>query len=338
MVATLHDVAREAGVSIKTVSNVVNDRQHVAAATRERVLDVVSRLGYRPNLTARTLRNGRSNVIGLAVPELTLAYFAQLADDVMREAEARGLVVMIEQTRGGDRDREIEMLQGPRRQLTDGLLFSPLGMGQEDAELVGIDTPIVLLGERIFDAGVDHVTMQNAEAAAAATRHLFDRGRRRIAVLGVHPWETLGSAALRYQGYRTALDECGLQFDPALSIEIEYWHRRNGASAMRDFLDQGVEFDALFAMNDELALGALRALQERGLRVPDDVAVIGFDNIEEAQYSSPSLSSVEPGRAEIARIAVDVLLERIGGQTLQAAPARELRSAFEVVARESTGG
>lgn len=334
MAATLHDVAREAGVSIKTVSNVVNERRHVAASTRSRVLEAVTRLGYRPNLTARTLRNGRSNVIGLAVPELTLAYFAQLADDVMREAEERGLVVMIEQTRGGDREREIELLQSPRRQLTDGLLFSPLGMSQDDAALVNIDSPIVLLGERIFDAGADHVTMQNTEAAEAATRHLIERGRRRIAVLGVHPWETLGSAALRYEGYRRALEAAGLPFEQELVIDIEYWHRRNGAGALHDFLDRGVAFDGLFAMNDELALGALRAMQERGVRVPDDVAVIGFDNIEEAQYSSPSLTSVEPGRAEIARIAVDVLIERIDGT---AAAPRELRSQYSIVERESSG-
>lgn len=334
MRTTLHDVARDAGVSIKTVSNVVNERRHVSAATRARVADAVERLGYRPNLTARTLRNGRSNVIGLAVPELTLAYFAQLADDVMREAEERGLVVMIEQTRGGDRDREIEMLRGPRRQFTDGLLFSPLGMSQDDARLVDIDTPIVLLGERIFGAGADHVTMQNTEAAEAATRHLIERGRRRIAVLGVHPWETLGSAALRYEGYRRALEAAGLPVDPDLVIDIEYWHRRNGAGALHDFLDRGVAFDGLFAMNDELALGALRAMQERGVRVPDDVAVIGFDNIEESQYSSPSLSSVEPGRAEIARIAVEVLLERIEG--VATAP-RELRSQYSIIARESSG-
>lgn len=336
MSATLHDVARHAGVSIKTVSNVVNQRQHVSELTRQRVLESVAHLDYRPNLSARSLRSGRSGVIGLAVPELTLAYFAQLADDVIREAESRGLVVLVEQTRGGDRDRELELLRSPRRQLTDGLLFSPLGMSQDDVDLIDIGSPLVLLGERIFDAQADHVTMQNVEAAAAATSHLLDVGCRRIAVLGAHRGERVGSAALRFDGYRAALTAGGVDFDDSLVVEVGLWHRSNGAAAMRELLARDVPFDGVFAMNDELALGALRVMQEAGIRVPDDVAVIGFDDVDEGQYSLPSLTTVDPGRPEIARIAVDNLIERIAGATFEESPPRELRSGFSIVEREST--
>lgn len=336
MSTTLHDVARHAGVSIKTVSNVVNERQHVSHATRQRVLESVAVLDYRPNLSARSLRSGRSGVIGLAVPELTLAYFAQLADDVIREAEARGLVVLVEQTRGGDRARELELLRSPRRQLTDGLLFSPLGMSHDDADLVDIGSPLVLLGERIFDAPADHVTMQNVEAAVAATAHLLQVGRRRVAVLGAHPGERVGSAGLRLEGYQQALRAAGLPYDDALVVEVGLWHRSNGAAAMRELLARRAPFDGLFAMNDELALGAMRVMQEVGVRVPEDVAVIGFDDIDEGQYSLPSLTSVDPGRREIARIAVDVLVERIRGASFADVPPRKERSAFRIVEREST--
>lgn len=334
MAATMHDVARVAGVSIKTVSNVINEHPHVRPSTRERVQAAIVELDYQPNLSARSLRSGRSGVIGLAVPELSLAYFAQLADEVIRAAERRGLAVLIEQT-GGVREREIEVLRSPRLQLTDGLLFSPLGLGIEDAELVDIETPLVLLGERIFNGPKDHVTMQNVEAARAATEHLLERGRRRIAVVGAHEGEVIGSAGLRLTGYREALEAAGVEFDESLISYVYLWHRANGAEGMRELLARGVEFDGLFAMNDELALGAMRVLQEAGRVVPRDVAIIGFDDVDEARYSLPTLSSIDPGRGEIAEKAVDLLLERIGAKGADAPP-RELRSGFRVVAREST--
>lgn len=334
MTATLRDVARLAGVSFKTVSNVVNDHPYVAAATRAKVQAAIDELGYRPNRQARSLRSGRTGAIGLAVPELSLAYFAELADEVITAAEQRDVVVVIEQT-GGDRRRELDVLSGSRRQLTDGLLFSPLGLSNADRGLLTVDFPLVLLGERIFDGPVDHVTMENVDAARAATDHLLDLGRRRIAALGAHEGEVIGSAGLRLSGYRAALEERGVAYDDALVVDAGPWHRINGAEAMRALLERGVEFDAVFALNDELALGALRVMQEQGIRVPGDVAIIGFDDVDEGKYSLPSLSTVDPGRREIARLAVEVLLGRIenGLDT----PRRELRSSFEIVERESTG-
>src|SRR3954452_2600169 len=143
MAATLHDVAHLAGVSIKTVSNVINDYPHIRPATRERVEAAIAELGYQPNLSARSLRSGRTGVISLALPELSLSYFAELADSVIKAAERRGLTVLLEQT-GGDRERELDMLHSARRSLSDGLLFSPLGLGQEDAGLVSVPYPLVL--------------------------------------------------------------------------------------------------------------------------------------------------------------------------------------------------
>ncbi|SDT10326.1 LacI family DNA-binding transcriptional regulator [Jiangella sp. DSM 45060] len=333
MTATLRDVARLAGVSFKTVSNVVNDHPYVSDTTRAKVQAAIDELGYRPNRQARSLRSGRTGAIGLAVPELSLAYFAQLADEVITAAEQRDVVVVIEQT-GGDRRRELDVLSGSRRQLTDGLLFSPLGLGNDDGGLLAVDFPLVLLGERIFDGPVDHVTMENVDAARAATDHLLGLGRRRIAVIGAHEGEVIGSAGLRLRGYRAALDVRGVAYDDALVVDAGPWHRINGAEAMRALLERGVEFDAVFALNDELALGALRVMQEQGIRVPADVAIIGFDDVDEGKYSLPSLSTVDPGRREIARLAVEVLLDRI--EKGSGEPRRELRSGYRIVEREST--
>ncbi|HZU93202.1 MAG TPA: LacI family DNA-binding transcriptional regulator, partial [Microbacterium sp.] len=312
MAVTLHDVAALAGVSIKTVSNVINDYPHIRPATREKVEAAIAQLGYTPNLTARNLRSGRTGAIALAVPDLSLAYFAELAAEVIREAEAAGVVVLVEQT-GADRTRELELLRSPRLKLTDGLIFSPLGMGQEDADALDVPFPMVLLGERIFDGPTDHVTMRNVDAARAATEYLIAQGRRRIAVVGAHEGELIGSAALRLQGYREALEAAGIPYDDSIIGYTTLWHRANGARSMRELLAAGVEFDAVFGLNDTLALGAMRVLQEAGRRVPEEVAVLGFDGLDEAEYSIPSLTTVDPGREWIARTAVSTLLERIAG-------------------------
>ena len=335
MATTLHDVATLAGVSIKTVSNVVNDYQHIRPSTREKVLAAIAELGDKPNISARSLRSGRTGVIGLALPELSLSYFAELADAVIRAAERHKLVVLIEQTGGGDRDREIAMLSSPRLQLTDGLIFSPLGMSSDDASLLDVPYPLVLLGERIFGGPTDHVTMRNVEAAKAATAHLLERGRRRIAVIGAHEGELVGSAALRLQGYKEALEDAGVPYDESLICYVGEWHRLDGAQAMHALLDSGVDFDAVFGLNDTLALGAVRVLQEAGRRIPQDVAVIGFDGLDETKYSLPTLSTVDPGRDEIAETAVRVLAERINNRSEQVPP-RQYLTEFSIVEREST--
>jgi len=332
MAATLHDVARLAGVSIKTVSNVINDYPHIRPVTREKVERAVAELGYTPNLTARNLRSGKTGAIALAVPDLSLPYFAELAANVIAAAESAGLVVLIEQT-GSDRQRELELLRSPRLKLTDGLIFSPLGMGQEDAEALRVPYPLVVLGERIFDGPADHVTMRNVEAARAATEFLIANGRRRIAVIGAHEGEVIGSAGLRLRGHREALEAAGIAFDESLMGYTTLWHRSNGARAMRELLAGGAQFDAVFGLNDTLALGAMRVLQEAGLRIPTDVAVIGFDDIDDAEYSIPSLTTVDPGRGWIARAAVDTLRARIDGDAPEAVSLH--LADFHIVERES---
>nr|WP_050758373.1 LacI family DNA-binding transcriptional regulator [Xylanimonas cellulosilytica] len=328
----MQDVAARAGVSVKTVSNVVNDYPYIRPATRARVEEAIAALGYQVNVAARNLRQGRTGMIGLALPELRVPYFAELADSVMRAAEAQGLVLLIEQT-GSVGEHEAEVLHGPRRRFTDGLLFSPVAMDPRDHPELDVDYPLVLLGERVFDAGVDHVTMANVEGARAATSHLVERGCRHIAVIGVHPGEAMGSAALRFDGYLQAVRAAGREFNPRHAGVAQRWVRSTGAVAMAQVLDSGVPVDGVFAMNDALALGALHVLHSRGLRVPDDVAVIGFDNIDDTEYSEPPLSSIDPGREQIADQAVGLLVARIAGST---APPRQVVADFALVEREST--
>ncbi|MFI5696814.1 LacI family DNA-binding transcriptional regulator [Kribbella sp. NPDC051586] len=334
MAVTMRDVAREAGVSPKTVSNVMNGYPYIRAETRTRVLAAIDALGYRMNLSARNLKSGRTGVIGLAVPELSLPYFGELADQVIVAADEHGLTVMIEQT-GADRDRELTVLGRPRGHLVDGLLYSPLGLGQEDIGQLKSNTPMVLLGERIFHSPVDHVMIDNVPGTKAAVEHLLALGRRRIAVLGVHPGERVGTAAIRYGAYADALTDHGLPVPAELAFPAGRWHRSTGAEATERLLASGLEFDAILGLNDTLALGALRVLTQRGIRVPDDVALAGFDNIDEANYSTPSLTTVDPGRAEIARKAVDLLVRRMAGDDSEH---EEIAAQYKLHTRESTLG
>ena len=338
MPATMHDVARLAGVSIKTVSNVINGYPHIRPATKQRVEDAIEQLGYHPNPTARSLRSGRTGMISLVIPELRNAYFAELADSVMRAAAEHDLSVLIEQF-ADSRESELATLQKPRTAMVDGILYSVLALEQSDVDVIdGIEMPLVLLGERIFNGPRDHVTMQNTEGVRAATEHILSLGRRRVMALGAHPGEVIGSAGLRLEGYRQAMDAANLPIDENLIVNVGTWHRKDGAEAMRAFLDKGIDFDSIVAFNDTLALGAVRVMQEAGIRVPDDVAVIGFDDVDETRYSIPTLSTIDPGRDEIARRAVDILLDRMEKDAKAEESAQEIDVPFQLVIRESTGG
>ncbi|MBX9243364.1 LacI family DNA-binding transcriptional regulator [Actinotalea ferrariae] len=329
----MRDVARVAGVSVKTVSNVVNDFPYVSEATRRRVRAAIDQLGYQMNFSARNLSLGRTGMVTLAVPELSLPYFAELSDEIIDAAAARGYTVLIEQT-GGLRQREMEVLFSARRRMTDGLIFSPLALRGGDASALEVDFPIVLLGERALHSQVPHVAMANVDGARAVTEHLLAQGRRRIAVVGGFDESGTGAGSLRTAGVRAALAEAGLALDDALVGHAATWTRGTGADAMRSLLERGRPFDAVVGLNDVLALGAMRVLYERGVGVPDDVAVVGFDDIEEARFSRPSLTTVDPGRTQIARTAVELLLERLDGGTSRAV---EVVADHRLVPRESTG-
>jgi LacI family repressor for deo operon, udp, cdd, tsx, nupC, and nupG len=328
---TLKDVALAAGVSARTVSNVVNGYVHVAEETRHRVQDACDRLGYRPNLLARNLRSGRSGVIALVVPEIGSPYFGELGQSIIEEARGRGYVVLIDHT-GGDVEQEKDFLvRSSASNLFDGVILSPSRVtGDELRRILGV--PFVLLGPRLFDPEFDHVSIDNVAAAAEVTTHLLKQGRHRVAAIGEQRWG--GSAAqVRTQGFRQAHEALGLRIDEELIVPTARFQREDGAAAMRQLIESGRKLDAVFCFNDLLALGAMRAIHQHGLRVPEDIAVVGFDNIEEGKYATPSLTTIAPDRRVIARLAVERLLARINGEPLDE-PAR-LVVPHELLVRES---
>lgn len=332
--ARLKDVAERAGVSVKTVSNVVNGYPHISAPTRERVTAALRELDYQPNLSARGLRSGRSGVIALALPELNAAYFAEIAQHVVRAADERGWTVLVDAT-DGERERERVVASGIRPHLIDGLIFTPLSLTASDLSRRAGDTPLVLLGERLPSTAGDHVAIDNVAAAREATAHLISTGRRRIAAIGAQRSQSGASARLRLKGYCQALEEAGMERREELVVPAAAWHRSDGAAAALALAALPEPPDAVFCFNDLLALGALRALREAGLKVPQDVAVVGFDDIEESRYSTPTLTTIAPDKAEIARTAVDLLARRLSGEADRAST--RATPGYRLEVRESTG-
>ncbi|MFH8974892.1 LacI family DNA-binding transcriptional regulator [Streptomyces sp. NPDC017890] len=305
----IKDVARHAGVSEKTVSNVINDYAHVSDRTRKVVREAIEQLGYRVNLAGRHLRRGRTGIIALVVPELDIPYFAELARHVIREAEQRSLTVLIHQS-GADRAHELAALAGFGSAFVDGIILSPLALTADDLRDRAGAPPTVLLGE-LLEEGADHVAIDNERAAREATAHLIGLGRRAVLAVGGRDDSGLGTAEARTRGYRAALSEAGIAYDPAALLPVDSFRMPDGAEAVAVALRGGARPDALLCLNDQLALGALRALHEHGVRVPEDVAVIGFDDVEGGRFSVPTLSTVAPDKAAVAKVAVHLLQRRI---------------------------
>jgi DNA-binding LacI/PurR family transcriptional regulator len=348
----LKEIAERAGVSLATVSNVVNGYRPVGEQTRRRVQQAIDELGYAPNLSARHLRRGRTGIIALAIPELNNPYFAELAGAAMREATRLGYTLVMEDT-AADREAELALAGGSHRRTIDGLIFSPVRLSRHDVLARTSDTPLVLIGEGVYDVPYDHIAIDNIAASHAAVRHLVSLGRRRIAFVGAQVGDPEGarygdqddavqtgdnrqSAHLRLRGYREALAAAGLPFDPALVATTPQFGRRDGLLALRDLLSRDRPPDAVFGYNDLVAIGALRAIAEAGLRVPDQIAVIGIDDIEEGRFSNPTLTTISPDKEQIGRLAVRSLVARIEGRPVS--PPADVAPPFSLVARESTLG
>lgn len=328
MAVSMSDVARHAGVSQRTVSNVVNNYVHVSPATRARVQASLDALGYRPNTAARRLRTGRTGTVTLAVPTFRERYFADLAEAVVSAARQRSTTVLVETT-GGRHETELELLRGGGDILTDGVIMSAVSLGRTDQRSTH---PVVLIGDREPGSAIDHVGIKNREAAQAAVSHLLDTGRRRILLLGANHGPRR-SYQLRRQGYQAALKRYGIEPDPELVVECD-WTTAAAADAVTALLAERALPDGIFAMNDSAALGALRALVRAGIDVPGKVSVIGFDDIVEAGLSTPSLSTVAPLLDDIASMALDLLEEQLDEDHVP----QHRMAGYELRIRESTGG
>lgn len=327
---TLADVAAVAGVSAKSVSNVLLDRPGVSAATRERVLAAVTEVGYAVNPAGRGLVSGRTGRIAVVVPMLYQPYFAEMAERLILALEAEGLTTTLRIA--PDAAAERDAVLGVTTPDVDGVIICPHDFVSSMIAGVPLARPVVQLGGTPIDE-LDCVIMGEFEGAYAAARHLLDSGRRRIALVWNSP-DGVEPAGDRYDGYRKAISEAGIEVDPSLFATGSDWDRRvSGYEAMVGLLRSGVSFDAALCVNDAIAVGALRALRSHGRSVPGDVAVTGFDATDEGEFTTPSLTSVSPRKPEMVEHAVAMLLDRLGGH---AGPPRHVRTGSDLVVRASS--
>ena len=327
MRATVRDVSARAGVSPKTVSNVLNGTFRVSPQTRTRVEEALTALDYVPNLSARGLRNGRTGMIALAMADLRMPYSAEMCHHFVEAAAGRGLHVQIEETAGSG-EREVELMSRARAQLVDGLILNPVRLEttavQRDVNL----PPVVLIGE-VDQPIVDHVWIDNVAAVRELTELLIDHGHRRIATVGVGPMAT---AQLRLNGYRQALRSARITVEPTLLIPCEGWHSTDAADAFNQFLDRHDPPDAVVCMTDTIAFGVISALHDHGVSVPGDVSIVGYDNITDSATTVPALTTVDFDKQRFAETAIDVLLSRIADP---AGPIMSVTIPYRIVERAS---
>lgn len=308
----LQDVAEHAGVSMKTVSNVVRNYEHVSAATRERVQKAIDELGYRPNMMGRRLATGRTGLLALAFSSVTVPYFAELSRAVSAAAGELGYRVLLEET-DGTLEGERAVITSSEAGMVDGILFQPSMMSSVEISRHRGDVPIVILGEGAAPLPFDRVMIDNVAAAHDATRHLLSLGRRRIGFAGHEASELSATSVQRLAGYQQALEEQGIRPDPGMLFASAEISASGAVDGVGSGLDAGVRIDGLVCRDDLAAIGALRALSERGFAIPDDVAVTGWDNIELSRVMYPSITSIAPDLDGLARRAVEMLIERMGG-------------------------
>src|SRR5687767_7599366 len=331
--ATIRGVASAAGVSIATVSRVLNGRPDVAPETREAVLRAVREQGFSTNRNARALSGGRTGLIGVTVPLVEAAYFGLILSGTSEALYEQDMRIVLCPTLH-EHDREVTLLDRLIRGTTDGaVLMLPEESSAELKALQDQGFPFVVVDPRVsLDETIPVVSAAHAAGARAATEHLLELGHRRIgAITGPPEWI---ACTERINGYHGALAAAGVLPDPALVAVSDF---RNGpvtAAAATALLDLPDPPTAIFAFNDNVAVGVMRAARARGLRIPEDLSVVGFDDSEQAEIVVPTLTTVRQPLAEMGRMAVSLLLRLLENQRVDAL---RIQLATKLVVRESTG-
>lgn len=273
-------------------------------------------------------------MICLAIPQLDRPYFGLLSSLLAEHAGERGFHLVIEQT--GTRAREVDAISEARLRSYDGLILSTSFLHDDDSMLLGGDYPIVVLGERSFSTPLDQVAMANVPGGRLATEHLLERGCTKVAIIGGRLGEPddIDVSTLRTRGWQEALSAAGQELDEHLVRPIDLT-LEDGYAATRALIAEGVAVDGLFCATDLVAIGAVRALADQGLRVPDDVRVVGFDDTALTRFTTPSLTVVSPDHGAMVDAAITMIAERIDGLR-SPTDARTFIGDVHLVAREST--
>jgi LacI family transcriptional regulator len=328
--ATIHDVAQDAGVSPTTVSRYLNHRIELPPATSARIDAAIAKLDYRPNLLAKRLSTGKTEAVGLVTPEIREPFFAELASAFEDEADRHGYTVFISSTRS-DRKREIASLERLHDRHVDGLVL--LTNTPDDgtlAGLIGRRRNVVLLDEDIPGVSAPRLFVQNTEGAEVATRHLIEAGHSRIAYLGGP--HGLFSVVERHDGFRRAMTAAGIPVRPEY-VALGSFDPVLARAATLKFLALPEPPTAIFASSDYLAIGAVTGLREAGISVPEQVSLIGFDDMPFGALLTPPLTAVRQPVDQLGRQGFLTLLQLLNGE----APPAIQRLPVELIRRQSVG-
>ncbi|HEX2987703.1 MAG TPA: LacI family DNA-binding transcriptional regulator [Chloroflexota bacterium] len=307
MTDTLRDVALHAGVSISTASRVLSGSSHpVAADARERVLRAAEELGFTPNAFARGLSKREFRLIGLVIPDMRDPYFVEIARGAEELANQRGyLTILCNTNREPDKERSyVQTLRAMRA----GIILTGGGIDREAhlRDLATHPAPVVVIGRHALPCS--SVLIDNLRGAMDATAHLIGLGRRRIAFIGGP--SSSATAADRLVGFRRAMEENGLSIDEDLVVDGDF-SLEGGARAARALLRQTHAPDAIFAANDEMALGVMREARHQGIRIPEELAIVGFNGIAATAETDPPLTTIQLSLGRIGQIATDLLLKQV---------------------------
>jgi LacI family transcriptional regulator len=340
MHVTLQDVAKLAGVSTKTVSRVVNNQSEISQATRRRVQVAIEQLGYRPNILARSLVNQRSDTLAVVASGLEYYGPSHTLVGIEQQSYELGYSLLLSLLPQPDDTNVNPVLDALVARRVDGIIWAVPEIGPNRAwiqtDLLASLPPIVFLSMEPRP-GLSVVAVDNRTGAAQATRHLIDQGRRKIGVItGPLAW---WEARERCAGFRDTLRQVGRELSPLLTVEGD-WTAASGERGMRRLLELQPDVDAVFACNDQMALGALGVLHQLGRRIPQDIAIVGFDNIPESAYFWPPLTTVQQQLVDAGCVAVRVLQKLIEAQQQGQDRTETVTSllATEIVVRASSLG
>lgn len=314
MSVTIYDVAREAGVSMATVSRVINGSANVKPSTRKKVLRVIEELGYRPNAVARGLASKKTTTIGVILPDISSAFFAELARGIEDIANMYHYNIILSSS-DQNVDKELKLINNLLEKQVDGLLFLGGNVTEEHRRTFTSSTiPIVLVATADPKHELPSVRIDLKRASYDAVSYLLKKGHKRIAFLSETFQNAMGRA--RYEGYVEALKEHHVPIDDHLIMEI-YPTYEMALKGTRTLLSLSERPTAIFAANDEMAVGAIHAIQDQGLKVPQDIEVVGFDNTRIAEMVRPRLTSVVQPMYDIGAVSMRLLTKLINQEEVQ---------------------
>jgi LacI family transcriptional regulator len=330
MAASIKDVAKEAGVSIATVSRVLNDVDVVNEETKKKVQDAIKKLGYRPNIVARSLKTQRTKTVGILIPDIS----SQLYPEIVRGTEDVANIYdynIILCNSDSDLEKEKEYLRVLKEKMVDGLLYMSSSLEPEIVDLIKeLEIATVLVETTDKEKTFPSVSIDNREAAYDAVSYLFNKGNKKIAYIGVHK-DAVNAAAARYFGYEDALKEKGIAIDENLVYFGEV-KAKEGYEGIKKILEQ-TDIDAVFCASDELAMGAINGLRDKGIAVPEKVDVIGFDDIYTASLFYPRLTTIAQPMYDMGSVGMRMLIKAINKKELEE---KNYILPYELVERDST--